>query len=89
MVDVYATDDGVNAGDNAGNINVSGGFLFASVGTGDTDAIDANGTYTQTGGVVISAAGGTSGTATALDTDSTVKVTGGTLICLGTIERTP
>ena len=89
VVDVYATDDGVNAGGNSGTINVSGGFLFASVGTGDTDAIDANGTYTQTGGVVISAAGGTSGTATALDTDGTVKVTGGTLICLGTIERTP
>ena len=89
IVDVYATDDGVNAGGNSGKINVSDGFLFASVGSGDTDAIDSNGTYTQTGGIVISAAGGTTGTATALDTDSTVSIKGGTLICLGTIERTP
>lgn len=89
VVDVYATDDGVNAGGKSGAINVSGGFLFSTVGTGDTDSIDANGTYTQTGGVVISAAGGTTGTATALDTDGAVKITGGTLMCLGTIERAP
>ena len=89
LVDIYGTDDGVNAGGNSGKINVTDGFLFVTVGSGDTDAIDSNGTYTQTGGIVISAAGGTSGTATALDTDSTVSVNGGVLMCLGTIERSP
>ncbi len=88
-VDIYATDDGVNAGGNSGSINVSGGFLYSSVASGDTDAIDANGTYTQTGGIVVAAAGSTSGTATALDTDSTVKLQGGALLCLGNIEKTP
>ena len=35
-------------------ITVSDGYLFAAVpSSGDTDGIDSNGTYTQTGGTVI------------------------------------
>lgn len=89
IVKVYATDDGVNAGGKNGSINVTDGFLLSSVGSGDTDAIDSNGTYTQTGGIVVSVAGSTQGTATALDTDSSVTLKGGALLCLGNIEKTP
>ncbi|MBQ9276842.1 MAG: carbohydrate-binding domain-containing protein, partial [Clostridia bacterium] len=93
---VLATDDGVNAtsGKSTAAITVSGGLLDVTVpSSGDTDGIDSNGTYTQTGGVVIvkgpgSASGNTMGAA-ALDTDGTVKVTGGTLVVFGGIEQTP
>ena len=93
---VYATDDGVNAtsGKETPAINVSGGYFDVGVpSNGDTDGIDSNGTYTQTGGVVIvkgpgSASGNTFGSA-ALDTDGAVKITSGTLIVFGGIEKTP
>ena len=94
---VYATDDGVNAtkGKSTPAINVSGGLLDVEVPTsGDTDGIDSNGAYTQTGGTVIvkgpgSASGGGMAMAAALDTDGAVKITSGTLICFGAIEQTP
>ena len=94
---VYGTDDGVNAtkGKSSPAINVSGGLLDVEVPTnGDTDGIDSNGTYTQTGGVVIakgpgSASGGGMAMAAALDTDGAVKITSGSLIVFGAIEQTP
>ena len=94
---VYGTDDGVNAtsGKSSPNINVSGGFLDVEVPTnGDTDGIDSNGGYTQTGGTVIvkgpgSASGGGMAMAAALDTDGSVKITSGSLIVFGAIEQTP
>ena len=93
---VYSTDDGMNAskGNSSPAITISGGYLDVEVPTGgDTDGIDSNGTYTQTGGVVIVKGPGTAGTtnfgAAALDTDSTVTLSGGTLIVYGGIEQTP
>lgn len=93
---VYATDDGVNAtsGNAAPSINVSGGLLDVEVPTnGDTDGIDSNGSFTQSGGVVIvkgpGNAGGNSMGAAALDTDGAVSVSDGTLIIFGGSERTP
>ena len=94
---VYGTDDGVNAtkGNSTPAINVSGGFLDVEVPTnGDTDGIDSNGAYTQTGGVVIvkgpgSASGGGMAMAAALDTDGAVTIRTGTLIVFGAIEKTP
>ncbi len=97
-ISVYATDDGVNACTkitNSPTILVSGGYLFVTVPTsGDTDGIDSNGTYKQTGGVVIacgpgSASGGMGGGAWALDTDRGVTLTGGALILFGGMENTP
>ena len=93
---IKATDDGVNAtkGSEAANILVSGGFFVINVPTGgDTDGIDSNGSYTQTGGTMIlvgpgSATGQTMGAA-ALDTDGAVVLNGGTLIVFGGIEKTP
>jgi len=82
---VSANDDGVNAckGAAATAINVSGGFLDVSVSpSGDTDGIDSNGSYTQTGGVVITR-GPSNQNMAALDAEGSVKITGGTLIVLG------
>ena len=93
---IYGTDDGVNAtkGTNSPAINVSDGLLDVEVpSSGDTDGIDSNGTYTQTGGVVIVKGPGTAGQtgspAAAMDTDSTITIRSGSLIVFGGIERTP
>ena len=82
---VAANDDGVNAtkGDSTAQINVTGGYLDVTVSpNGDTDGIDSNGTYTQTGGVVITR-GPNSQMAAAIDADGSVSISGGTLIVLG------
>lgn len=93
---VYATDDGMNAtkGNKSPAINVSGGYLDVAVPTnGDTDGIDSNGTYTQTGGVVIVKGPGTAGQSgspsAALDTDGNVSLNNCTLIIFGGMEKTP
>ena len=91
---VYATDDGANAtkGNSSPLISVSGGYLDITVPTnGDTDGIDSNGNYVQTGGVVItkgpgSASGSGGGGAFALDADGSVTISKGTLIVFGGIE---
>ena len=82
---VTAVDDGVNAtkGAQPAQINITGGFLDVSVSpNGDFDGIDSNGSYTQTGGVVITR-GPNSEMAAALDAENAVSVTGGTLVVLG------
>jgi len=93
---VYATDDGMNATKGNANpaINVSGGFLDVEVPTnGDTDGIDSNGTFTQTGGVVIVKGPGTAGStgspSAALDTDGNVTLKDCTLIIFGGMEKNP
>ena len=82
---VMANDDGVNAtkGSSTPQINVTGGYLDVTVApSGDTDGIDSNGTYKQTGGVVITRGPG-SEMAAAIDADGSVAISGGTLIVLG------
>ena len=82
---VAANDDGVNAtkGNSTAQINVTGGYLDVTVSpSGDTDGIDSNGYYTQTGGVVITR-GPNSQNAAAIDADGSVSISGGTLIVLG------
>ena len=93
---VYATDDGMNAtkGNTSAQINVSGGFLDVEVpANGDTDGIDSNGTFNQTGGVVIVKGPGTAGStgspSAALDTDGNVTLKDCTLIIFGGMERNP
>ena len=95
---IFATDDGVNACEkvtNSPSILVKNGYLFVTVPTnGDTDGIDSNGTYKQTGGVVIacgpgSASGRAGGGAWALDTYGDITLSGGTLILFGGMENTP
>ena len=82
---VSANDDGVNAckGNSTPTVNVTGGYLDVTVSpNGDTDGIDSNGSYTQTGGVVITR-GPRSQMAAAIDADGQISVSGGTLIVLG------
>ncbi len=85
---VSASDDGVNAAKKVNTtpqINVTGGYLEVNLNpNGDTDGIDSNGTYTQSGGVVV-AKGPNSQMAAALDSDGTAKITGGTIIILGAL----
>lgn len=82
---VAANDDGVNAcsGNSTPIINVTGGYLDVTVSAnGDVDGIDSNGSYKQTGGIVITR-GPNSQMACAIDADGSVSMTGGTLIILG------
>ena len=82
---VSANDDGVNAckGVSTPAVNVTGGYLDVTVSpNGDTDGIDSNGGYVQTGGVVITRGPG-SEMAAAIDADGAITVSGGTLIVLG------
>ena len=82
---VSANDDGVNAckGGSQALVNVTGGYLDVTVSpNGDTDGIDSNGSYSQTGGVVITRGPGME-MAAAIDADGSVTVSGGTLIVLG------
>ena len=89
---IYATDDGVNAkrGGATPLVQVNGGYLEVVTSSGDTDGIDSNGNYVQTGGFVLilgdSQMGGMAGS---LDTDGSVSVTGGTIVALGGICETP
>ena len=93
---IVSTDDGVNAGkgSSAAKIEVSGGYLDVTVNpNGDTDGIDSNGTYVQTGGVVIvrgpGSASGSGGGAFALDASGAISIQSGTVIIFGGIERSP
>lgn len=86
---IYATDDGLNAGSKDSTvtnkqINVSGGYVDVQVGSGDTDGIDSNGTFTVSGGVVISRASQSNQMSTALDTDGQSTISSsGVFIALG------
>ena len=92
---VYGTDDGVNAASSGEKktplVNVTGGYLDVTVSSGDTDGIDSNGNYSQSGGFVITRNPNTdtSGNMAALDIDGTFNITGGTFVALGCVARTP
>ncbi|MBO4540122.1 MAG: carbohydrate-binding domain-containing protein, partial [Clostridia bacterium] len=90
-ITVAATDDGLNAANKIGktpSITISGGYVDITMASGDTDGIDSNGTFTMTGGVVISrgAPNSSNSMATGLDCDGAAKITGGTFIQLGARE---
>jgi len=91
---IYGTDDGVNCSKKSFSscaITISGGYLDVAVSNGDTDGIDSNGNYTQTGGTVITrgSPGTGSGMSTGLDVDGTASITGGTLIAFNGLETAP
>ncbi|MBX3313817.1 MAG: carbohydrate-binding domain-containing protein [Actinobacteria bacterium] len=81
-VTVNASDDGINAvaGDIEGDvfIAVNGGVVDVTVGSGDTDAFDANGSITVTGGDITVTAPTSS-----FDYDTTAEMTGGTITVNG------
>jgi hypothetical protein len=83
----YASDDGLNAGT---LIEVTGGYVDVTTPSGDTDAIDSNGNYEQSGGVVLVKGGSSSGSVSgSIDVDGSVIVTGGTVFAMGGICETP
>ena len=91
---VYAADDGINActGDGTSTplINISGGDVDLTTGSGDTDGIDSYGNYTQSGGMVLVKGGSSSGQVSgSIDVDGNITITGGTCVALGGICETP
>lgn len=91
---VYATDDGINActgdGKTSPIVNVTGGYIDVTTASGDTDGIDSNGNYLQTGGMVLVKGGSSSGNVSgSIDVDGTVTITGGTCVALGGVCETP
>ena len=91
---IYASDDGINActGDGSSTplINITGGYVDVTTGSGDTDGIDSNGSYTQSGGMVLVKGGSSSGQVSgSIDVDGNITITGGTCVALGGICETP
>ncbi|CAM4393438.1 carbohydrate-binding domain-containing protein [Paenibacillus typhae] len=76
QITVYATDDGINAtpkvNDNA-SIEVNGGTIKVTMGSGDTDAFDSNGNLYINGGIIDVEA------TSAFDADGTAELNGGTV----------
>ncbi len=89
---VYADDDGLNACKGAATpmVTINGGYAEIRTPSGDTDAIDSNGSFLMTGGTVLVLGGAQmGGMAGSVDADSTVTVTGGTIVALGGICQIP
>ena len=91
---IYGSDDGVNAShkiDETPSVEISGGFLDVAMAAGDTDGIDSNGTFTMTGGFVVTRGsyGNAQRMSTGLDVDSTCKMSGGTIIAFNGLEKKP
>ncbi|HEM3199745.1 TPA: carbohydrate-binding domain-containing protein [Streptococcus suis 14A] len=80
-LDVYGSDDAINASSTTSSdiyIKVTGGDLKVAVGSGDTDAFDANGNLYISGGTIDVTA-----PTSAFDFDGTVEFTGGTVTVNG------
>jgi hypothetical protein len=93
---VYASDDGVNAGNTGAGltpkITQSGGLLFAAVpSNGDTDGIDSNGNIVVSGGTMIACGPNSNRGMSALDADGSVSLSGSstTLLIFGGSEANP
>jgi len=81
-LDLYATDDGINASSKVTGANIfikiTGGDIKVEVGQGDTDALDSNGDIIMTGGNL-----DITSTVSAFDFDGTATYTGGTITVNG------
>lgn len=81
-LDLYATDDGINAASTATEaeifIKITGGDIKVEVGQGDTDALDSNGDIIMTGGDLA-----ITSTVSAFDFDGRATYTGGTITVNG------
>lgn len=83
IVDIEAYDDCINA---SKHIQIDGGYVYAKSTT--NDAIDSNGTFSITGGVIVAA--GASSPEGGIDCDqSRFSITGGTVIGIGGDTSTP
>lgn len=80
QITLYAKNDGINASpkiDSTPVIEVNGGTISVSMGSGDTDAFDANGNITINGGTINVEA------TSAFDADGTAQLNGGTVTVNG------
>ncbi len=85
VIDIYATDDGINAArKSAYNVilEINGGDIDVSMGSGDTDALDANGNLYITGGTLNITAN------SAFDYDNAGSLSGGTVYVNGSLVTT-
>lgn len=77
-ISINATDDGINGSQKSTAVNIqveiNGGDISVSMGQGDTDAVDVNGSLTITGGTLNITA------QSPFDVDGTVTFSGGTVI---------
>ena len=81
-ISLYATDDGINASQKSDlevAIVVNGGTIDVTMGSGDTDAFDANGSITINGGTINVTAG------SAFDSDAGATLNGGTVTVNGEV----
>lgn len=91
-VSLLGEDDGINAqkGREEALVNITGGTLQVTVPDGGADAIDSNGDFTMTGGVVLLRSGASqAGTAGSVEVKGRVTVAGGTIAAIGGIASTP
>lgn len=93
-ITISSTDDGINActgdGKTSPIVNVTAGYIDITTASGDTDGIDSNGNYVQTGRFVLVKGGSSSGNVSgSIDVDGTVTITGGTCVALGGVCKTP
>ena len=89
---MYADDDGLNAckGSSSPLVLITGGAVRVKTPSGDTDAIDSNGSFQMSGGTVLVLSGSQMGSMSgSVDVDGTVSVTGGTIVALGGICQIP
>ena len=81
-LDLYATDDGINASSKVTGANIfikiTGGYIKVEVGQGDTDALDSNGDIIMSGGNL-----NITSTVSAFDFDGNATYTGGTITVNG------
>lgn len=81
-ITLYASDDGINASQKSSiaiGIEVNGGTINVTMGGGDTDAFDANGTITVNDGTINITA------TSAFDADGTAALNGGTVTVNGEV----
>ena len=81
-ISLYASDDGINASQKSDldvAIVVNGGTIDVTMGSGDTDAFDANGSITINGGTINVTAG------SAFDSDAGATLNGGTVTVNGEV----
>ena len=71
-------------GSDGSKINVTGGFHYLYVGTGDTDGMDSNGDINMTGGIVVIECRMNGGMGGMVDSDGNTSITGGKMLGFGT-----
>lgn len=92
---IYGTDDGINCSKKSFNscaFTMTNGYLDVAIKSGDTDGIDSNGSFTLSGGTIVtrgSSGSQGSGMSTGLDVDGTISMAGGTLIAFNGLEKSP